>query len=71
LFVHPRAASGELGSYLLWGAVYGAIVYGVYDLTNRAVLEKFSLTMTVADLGWGTFLCMAMSGALFYINRIV
>lgn len=69
LFVHPRAMGHELGGYLLWGAIYGAIVYGVYDLTNRAVLENFSLTMTLVDLGWGTFVCMAMSAVLFLLDK--
>jgi len=70
LFVHHRAMGQELGVYLLWGAIYGAILYGVYDLTNRAVLDKFSLTMTLVDLGWGTFICMAMSGVLYFLNKL-
>lgn len=71
LFVYPRVVGSDVGAYLFWGAVFGAILYGVYDLTNRAVLEKFSLTMTLVDLGWGTFLCMAMSGVLYYLNKLV
>lgn len=71
LFVQPRAAGSELGAYLFWGALYGAILYGVYDLTNRAVLENFSLTMTLVDMSWGTFICMAMSGVLFYLEKIL
>lgn len=69
LFIPPRAVGQELGGYLLWGGVYGAILYGVYDLTNRAVLEKFSLTITLVDIGWGTFVCMAMSGVLYFLNK--
>lgn len=71
LFVPARVGAGELGGYLLWGAVFGAILYGVYDLTNRAVLDRFSLAMTLADLGWGTVLCMAMSGVLWYLRQII
>ncbi len=40
-----------------WGAAFGLILYGVYDLTNYALLEKWSLRVTLADLGWGTLLC--------------
>jgi uncharacterized membrane protein len=70
LFIPPRATGTDLGEYLFWGALYGAILYGVYDLTNRAVLENFSLKMTLVDLGWGTFICMLMSGVLYYLGKI-
>jgi len=69
LFIPPRAVGTELGGYLFWGAIYGAVLYGVYDLTNRAVLENFSLKMTLVDLSWGTFICMSMSGVLYYLNK--
>jgi uncharacterized membrane protein len=41
----------------VWGSVFGLVLYGVYDLTNRAILEKWSLRMTVADILWGMLLC--------------
>src|SRR5262245_25637515 len=38
LFVRPHApASAPLTTALFWGAVYGLVVYGVYDFTNWAV----------------------------------
>ena len=58
LFVRP--ALGEHASAwraLAWGATFGLVVYGVYDLTNRAILEKWSLRLTLADLTWGCVLC--------------
>lgn len=39
------------------GGLFGLIVYGVYDLTNLAVLEKYSLRLTIADILWGCVLC--------------
>lgn len=38
-------------------ALFGLILYGVYDLTNYAILEKWTLPMTLADIAWGTTLC--------------
>lgn len=38
-------------------ALFGLVLYGVYDLTNFAVLEKWTLRMTLADIAWGTTLC--------------
>jgi uncharacterized membrane protein len=44
------------------GALFGLIVYSVYDLTNYSVLAKYSLKLTIIDIIWGTFLCGATSG---------
>lgn len=38
------------------GAALGALVYGVYDLTNHATLQRFPLSYALADWIWGTFL---------------
>jgi uncharacterized membrane protein len=58
LFVRPAVGnSSSLWTAFVWGAVFGLVLYGVYDLTNRAILEKWSLRMTVADILWGSLLC--------------
>lgn len=58
LFVRPTIGlNPSLAAAWGWGAVYGLVLYGVYDLTNRAILEKWSLTMTIADILWGAALC--------------
>lgn len=60
LFVRPHAnAAAAIGTALLWGATYGLVVYGVYDFTNWAVLERWSARMTFADVVWGMTLCGA------------
>lgn len=46
---------------LLYGALFGFILYGVYDFTNYATLANFTLTMLVVDILWGTFLCSISS----------
>lgn len=70
LFVRP--AMGEHASIwgaLTWGATYGLLVYGVYDLTNRAILEKWSLRLTLADLAWGCTLCAIGASVLWLTER--
>lgn len=58
LFARPRvAATDSVAVALLWGALYGLVVYGTYDFTNRATLEKWSLQLALADVMWGTVLC--------------
>ena len=68
LFVMPRAAdSGSLLAHLAWGALFGVITYGIYDLTNYALLKDWPLMVTVVDIAWGgvvcalTALCMALA----------
>lgn len=39
------------------GALFGAITYGVYDLTNAALQIEWPALMIVLDVGWGMFLC--------------
>ena len=54
LFVRPLL--GPEATYwhaLGWGALFGLVMYGVYDLTNLAVLEKWTVRVTLADLAWG------------------
>lgn len=58
LFVRPLlAAEDSLWRALVWGALYGLVLYGVYDFTNRAILEKWSLTLALRDVAWGMVLC--------------
>lgn len=55
VFVLPKVA-GETSILwpFLWGALMGFIVYGVYDLTNLAVLKNYPLPFAMMDIAWGT-----------------
>ncbi len=58
LFVLPRlplAASPALA--FGWGALYGLILYGVYDFTNYSLINHWPLRLTVADMAWGGTIC--------------
>lgn len=69
LFVRPLV--GPDGSWLRalgWGAVYGLVVYGVYDLTNLAVLERWTVRLTVADMAWGAVLCGLTAGWVRFLD---
>ena len=39
------------------GAGIGFSMYGLYDLTNYATLQNYTVYMTVTDTVWGTILC--------------
>jgi uncharacterized membrane protein len=51
---------GELGqssSKALWlGALFGAVAYGAYDLTNQATLAGWPWQLSAIDMAWGAAL---------------
>lgn len=69
LFVRPLLGpDSTIGHAFAWGAAYGLVVYGVYDLTNRAVLQNWSLRLTIADILWGCVLC-GIGGAVLWVAK--
>jgi uncharacterized membrane protein len=57
-FVLPRVSDASpVLSAALWGIVYGVITYGIYDLTNYATLDRWSLRYVVVDIAWGGAIC--------------
>ena len=70
LFSLPRVNPDDMfRSALCWGALFGLVVYVVYDLTNMATLERWSLKMTIVDIGWGCFLCGVTTVFAAYADR--
>jgi uncharacterized membrane protein len=55
VFVFPQAPT--LVSAFLFGALFGFIAYGIYDLTNLATLSAWTVKFVVVDMVWGAFLC--------------
>jgi uncharacterized membrane protein len=70
LFVLPRVSvSSIFPSAPLWGAVYGFILYAVYDMTNYALVDKWPLRMAMVDICWGIFICGTVSTVAAYLDR--
>ena len=55
-FVLPRA-QGQYAQALWQGALFGLIVYGIYDFTNYVTLAHWPLPITFIDMAWGAVLC--------------
>lgn len=54
LFALPRVSPENMVSTaLFWGFIFGVVLYGVYDMTNYALVSKWSLRMSVVDILWG------------------
>lgn len=71
VFVLPRAFLATTFDAFLYGALYGFIVYGVYDLTNFATLAHWPLTVTLVDLAWGSFLNGILTVLMCELARMI
>ena len=70
LFALPRVTTeNPFGSSLLWGFLYGATLYAVYDFTNYSLLKDWPLRMTLVDIAWGGVLCAIVTYVASLIDR--
>lgn len=54
---------------LQYGAFFGLVTYATYDLTNLATLKNWSLTVTIVDLLWGTFLSATVATVVYFLSQ--
>jgi uncharacterized membrane protein len=64
LFVLPKAADAPVWQTAAWGALFGLIVYGVYDLTNYGILAGWTFRLTLVDMAWGMIVCAASAAVM-------
>ena len=67
LFVIPRAAT--FGAAAAAGALFGIVVYGVYDFTNYSTLRQWPLALALADVAWGAVASAACAVAVRSVAR--
>jgi uncharacterized membrane protein len=66
-FVVPRSI--DLASAAGYGALFGLVVYGVYDLTNLATLRQWPVLLAVVDLTWGVVATASCSALAWSLTR--
>jgi uncharacterized membrane protein len=66
-FVMPRAATVPAAA--AYGALFGLVVYGVYDFTNYSTLRQWPFVVTLADVAWGTFATAACAAVVRLVVR--
>ena len=54
--VLPAQQDGGALRAFMSGLLLGCFTYATYDLTNQATLRNWSTGLTLADVGWGSFL---------------
>jgi uncharacterized membrane protein len=68
IFIGPLSQNYQ--SAALYGAIFGLVLYGVYDFTNYAILAGYTSRMVIVDMLWGTILCTASSVFLFFMKNL-
>lgn len=53
LAVRPALASNSWWTAAMLGAVLGLTAYATFDLTNLAVIERWTIGLAIADIAWG------------------
>jgi len=69
--VQPALAGAGWSDALIKGALFGFFCYATYDLTNMATLKVWSLTLTLADMAWGTVLTGTAATLSFFVTRLL
>jgi uncharacterized membrane protein len=67
LFVIPHASTALQAA--AYGALFGLVVYGVYDFTNYSTLRQWPFVLVLADVAWGTVASAAGSAAVWVLAR--
>jgi uncharacterized membrane protein len=53
----PRVREDSvLKDSLIYGALLGLVMYGVFDFTNMAIFKDYKLDVAIKDTLWGVFL---------------
>jgi uncharacterized membrane protein len=68
LFVLPKVTN--LSSALLWGTVFGLLMYAFYDFTNLATLKDYSWEVTLVDILWGGFAMSIVTANMWWIQSL-
>jgi uncharacterized membrane protein len=67
----PALKAGSVMPALLYAALFGALAYATYDLTNQATLRNWTLQLTLADMAWGAVASGLAGTASYYLTRTV
>lgn len=69
VFVMPLCRTGSMLTMYAYGAFFGLCIYGVYELTNFAVIRGWMLPVVFFDTLWGAVLCGALTLLLHWLGE--
>jgi len=62
-------AQYQISQSFIYGALIGLVVYGVYDMTNLAVIKDWTMLIAMVDWCWGIFLCSSTAGFCAFLYQ--
>lgn len=65
--IYPTATRGTMLTGIILGGLFGFFTYATYDLTNKATLKGWPLSLTIVDILWGTFMGAVVTALTFQI----
>jgi len=65
----PAMKGGSWQSVLMYGALFGFMVYMAYDFTNLATLQLWTARIAAIDILWGTFATAMASVAGYFAMK--
>ena len=68
-FVIKNNMNNSLTTIAKSGALFGFIVYGIYNGTNKATIAEFGMEEAIIDTLWGTTLCALISVITIYFIK--
>ena len=72
LVIQPCIESDSIFKTIYIGFIFGLVAYGTYNLTNMAVLNGWSPTVTFVDMFWGGSLtAFSATTGLYIAKKIV
>jgi len=60
-----RKLATDVKSAFLYGMLLGVLMYGTFDLTNKAIFIDYPWPYTLADMTWGTMVVGLVSAITF------
>ena len=72
IVIQPCIDSDSIFKTIYTGFIFGLVAYGTYNLTNMAVLNGWSPTVTFVDMFWGgTLTAFSATTGLYIAKKIV
>ena len=59
-------ASQSLNCMVMYGGLFGLVVYGVYSGTNYVIFPQWTTYLVLTDTLWGAFLCSSSLAVLYF-----
>lgn len=67
MVIMPALEQRSVYHALIYGALFGLVTYGTYDLTNYATIKDWPLVVTFVDMLWGICITSIVSTSSYFI----